>query len=337
LFVRFLAGGAEITALQFDISCDPPLVEISVMNIPPATANAETKQVFSAKISPTVTRLIIAGLNQYRINDDIVAGLLLSAPEDLEEAACTLRLGNTIAADRDGQPLLLSARDSTIIVSRSAPVRIDGVRHSATLLPTDLAPGLLVSIFGQGFSPGAAVEVDGTPAELLFADDRQINVALGSAIRPGSTARLQVRNRHGAEAAVQVPVAAAVPGLFTQDHSGTGQAAVLNHDMSTNAPENPAERGSIVAVYMTGGGLTDPPTGDGQTIDTPGRLLLPVSAVIDGQAAEVTYAGPAHGLRAEICQINVRIPPAALPGNAVPIYIVVGAATTQDGVTVAIR
>ena len=62
---------------------------------------------------------------------------------------------------------------------------------------------------------------------------------------------------------VTVPVAAAVPGLFTKDFSGTGQGAIVNQEGSLNSAANPAARGSIVSLYATGEGETNPSGIDG--------------------------------------------------------------------------
>ena len=43
------------------------------------------------------------------------------------------------------------------------------------------------------------------------------------------------------------------------DSSGQGQAAALNQDGALNSAENPAAAGSVVVLYGTGEGQTDPP------------------------------------------------------------------------------
>jgi uncharacterized protein (TIGR03437 family) len=47
-------------------------------------------------------------------------------------------------------------------------------------------------------------------------------------------------------------------GIFTPDGSGRGQAIVLNDDGSLNTAENPAKPGSLIVLFVTGEGLTDP-------------------------------------------------------------------------------
>jgi uncharacterized protein (TIGR03437 family) len=45
---------------------------------------------------------------------------------------------------------------------------------------------------------------------------------------------------------------------------------------------------------------------------------------IGGQPAEVLYAGAAPGLVSGVMQLNVRVPPNAATGGAVPVVIQVG-------------
>ena len=56
-----------------------------------------------------------------------------------------------------------------------------------------------------------------------------------------------------------IPVAGSAPGIFTIDGSGRGRAAVLNQDNTLNLPSNPADRGSVVQIFATGEGSTEPP------------------------------------------------------------------------------
>jgi uncharacterized protein (TIGR03437 family) len=52
---------------------------------------------------------------------------------------------------------------------------------------------------------------------------------------------------------------------------------VFNADYSLNSKAHPAQCGSILILYMTGAGQTDPPSVDGQIWQTSG-LQAPVSA-----------------------------------------------------------
>lgn len=104
-----------------------------------------------------------------------------------------------------------------------------------------------------------------------------------------------------------------------------------------NSPSNPAARGSIITIYATGAGETDPPGIDGMVAGSVlPKPILPVSVTIAGQAAQATYAGAAPGLVAGVMQVNARIPNGVSSG-AVAVLLQVGDQTSQTGVTLNVR
>jgi uncharacterized protein (TIGR03437 family) len=106
-----------------------------------------------------------------------------------------------------------------------------------------------------------------------------------------------------------------------------------------NSAENPAQRGSVVLIYATGEGETDPQVADGRlvTAEALPRPRLPVGVKIGGVEAEVLYAGAVPGLVVGLLQVNARVPENAPGGNAVPLVVSVGGASSQPSVTMAIR
>jgi uncharacterized protein (TIGR03437 family) len=117
-------------------------------------------------------------------------------------------------------------------------------------------------------------------------------------------------------ATLTVPVAAAVPGLFTD---AVGRALATNQDGSLNTAANPAERGSIIVLYGTGQGVT----------------ALPVLAEIGGAGAEVLYSGTVLGYPG-LWQINARIPAATGAVGAVAVIITIGDAASPS-VAIAVK
>jgi uncharacterized protein (TIGR03437 family) len=137
-------------------------------------------------------------------------------------------------------------------------------------------------------------------------------------------------------APLQVQVAADSPALFTSEAGGKGQAAALNESGTFNMANAPAPAGSIVSLFATGEGLTTPAGVDGKAGSSPlPSPRLSVQAVIDGQPAEVLYAGGVLGVVAGVMQVDVRVPAGTRAGN-VPVSIMVGTVTSQPGVTIAV-
>ena len=232
------------------------------------------------------------------------------------------------------------------------------LRDAAALRSGPVAPGQIVSIFGSELGPsssvinkadpntgvfgsllaGTRVLFDQLPAPLLFVSPGQINGAVpyGVAGKPGT--RIAVEQAGKETVALTLPVADAAPGIFTADSSGSGQAAAWNRNGAWNSAANPAGRGSVVVLYATGAGLTDPPSIDGRLADPPlPQPLLLVSIRIGGRDASVLYAGASAGLLAGILQVNAVVPEDAPTGDAVPVTLIVGGAESQPGVTLAVR
>jgi uncharacterized protein (TIGR03437 family) len=139
-----------------------------------------------------------------------------------------------------------------------------------------------------------------------------------------------------ASTAVALNVSAAAPSIFT--FNAAGQGAILNLGVSPNSPANPAARGSVVAMFGTGEGQTDPPgvTGllaIGPKIPAP---LLRVGITVGGIPAAIAYAGGAPQLVAGLFQVNFQIPDGAPSGAAVPVVLTIGDVPSQL-VTMAIR
>ena len=157
----------------------------------------------------------------------------------------------------------------------------------------------------------------------------------------GATTQVQVEYQGVLSNAMSVPVQAAHPGLFTVDASGLGGGAILNQDYSLNGGLNAAARGTVVMIYSTGGGVTNPPSVDATITPAPPPLYLlktsPVSVTIGGIAATVSYSGAAPSQIAGLTQINAQVPAGVTPGTKVPVVVTIGTWQSQPGVTMAVQ
>jgi len=165
---------------------------------------------------------------------------------------------------------------------------------------------------------------------------RRYHGLLVAALKP--TAHVQVEYLGSRSDAVELPISQVAPAIFTSDASGRGQAAVINQDGSLNSTAHPAPRGSIISIYCTGEGQTNPPGVDGKISDAilP-RPLVPVSVKIGDITVVPAYAGGAGAAIAGALQINVKIPDSIAPNNLVPVTIQIGAAVSQPNVTIAVN
>jgi trimeric autotransporter adhesin len=219
-----------------------------------------------------------------------------------------------------------------------------------------IAPGEVVSIFGNGIGPpdglsarpnGAGVFestlgqtrilFDGVAAPLLFTRIDMVNAVVPYALAAKRNTEVQIEYQGVKSVAQTLPIAESEPGIFSVGSNGSAQGVILNEDLSWNSISNPARIGSIVTLFATGEGQTSPPGVDGKVAgDSTARPVLKVSVEIGGQQGQVVGANCAPGFVAGVLQVRARIPETVLPGPAVPITLVVGQAPSQEGVTMAV-
>jgi uncharacterized protein (TIGR03437 family) len=225
--------------------------------------------------------------------------------------------------------------------------------HSATIEKTQAVPGSFSTIWGSNLGPvlgvsfqlgadgrvptelaGVTVTVAGIAAPLLYVQGEQINFLVPQGISSSST-ELCV-NTAEERSCMFAYVRPWAPAIFP---FGAGYA-VLNQDWSLNTPDNPAPRGSVVALWGAGFGPYQRTVPDGSLAELPLNMLtLPVSAFFHDPSpptcysgfmtsypcprppvqAEVTFAGAAPYLVNGATQVNVRIPDNAIPGSRVPL------------------
>jgi uncharacterized protein (TIGR03118 family) len=245
-----------------------------------------------------------------------------------------------------------------LLASIAPPAAISSLSNGASgLTATSIAPGEVVLVNGGtiGPSPSATgtmpttgsmattlsnttVTFNGTPAPILFASASQTGVVVPYEVAGSTTASVVVKYGSQTTSALSVPIAASAPGLFTSAETGSGEVVALNQDGTINGTSNAAARGSVAVLYATGDGMEDPSAQDGvingDIIRAP---LLPVSATVGGQAAQVLFAGSAPGLLAGVLQVEVLIPTAASTG-AVPVVLTIGtASSTQQNATIFLK
>jgi uncharacterized protein (TIGR03437 family) len=230
------------------------------------------------------------------------------------------------------------------------------VVNAASFLSGPVAPGEIVTVFGTGFGPGPLKTLqltvglanttlggtrmlfDGVPAPIVYTVQNQFSAVVPYAVAGKPSTQVQIEYRGTRSAPVTLQLVSASPAIFTLDSSGRGAGAILNQDSSVNSPANPARIGSVVSIFATGEGQTSPAGIDGKPGSDPvPHPTLPVSVTIGGQTVTPIYAGGAPGNVAGLMQVNVQIPSGIQTGSAVPVLLQVGNASSQAGVTIAVR
>jgi uncharacterized protein (TIGR03437 family) len=231
---------------------------------------------------------------------------------------------------------------------------IAAVTNGASNQTGAIAPGEVIVIYGTNVGPatavgyqftsggqlstsigGTSVYVNGAPAPMLYASLYQVSAIVPFGLT-GSVAYVFVQNQGQTTAPVIVNVAPTAPAVFTANASGAGQAAAFNSDNSLNSAANPAKAGSIVTLFVTGAGATNPPSTDGVLAAVPlPQPVAPVTVAIGGKQATVNYAGGSPGTVNGVIQVNATVP-GGLPAGAASVIVQVGNTATQGDVTISV-
>jgi uncharacterized protein (TIGR03437 family) len=270
----------------------------------------------------------------------------------------TFNSASGIALDNQGDLYVADAGNNAIrLLQFVAPLPSAGaMANAASNVVGAIAPGEAATVFGSGIGPanittsqpdqfgntpeqlaGTVVYFNGVPAPIVYTWAQQIGVVVPYEVTPG-TALVAVQFGNQVSLELPVTVVTSAPGLYTADGSGQGQAMAVNQATGvTNTVATPVAHGNIITLYATGAGEVSPAVPDGAP-NTPGTAhpLLPVSATIGGVATTVGYAGGDNGLAPGMIRLDVAVP-ANVTGNAVPVVVKIGSATSQPGVTIAVN
>jgi uncharacterized protein (TIGR03437 family) len=290
----------------------------------------------------------------------VLTNTTLPSPNLYFFAATLDSAGNLFVADGTRSRVIEIPSATTCTASQFPLITLQGPMNAADYQSNSVAPGEIVDIFGTLVGPseltkgsvdsnakaatnvgGTQVLFDGIPAPILYASSGQTAAIVPFEVAGQNLTNLQVSVNGFLSNTVTVFVNDSHPGVFTQDSSGDGAGSILNQDYSLNSTAHPAKKGSAVMVYATGLGLVNPPVADGAiTGSALSHQIETVTATVNGQPADVLYAGTAPGLVAGVNQLNVRIPMATPSGN-MRIAILVGtgpsAAGSSANVTVAVE
>jgi uncharacterized protein (TIGR03437 family) len=255
--------------------------------------------------------------------------LQLAPPNSQPQALVRLptgTIGGPPVLDASPNLLLIAAQTALLQLAAglavSAPAVVGFSNSASFALETGLYPGALISLFGFDFASAGQIAaldasgkfpttlesvqvlMNGVAAPLLYVGPNQINLQVPFEVEP--PVQLQVILPTGTLTA-SLAVSSAL-GLFT---SNAGWAAALNQDGTVNSSSNPAQPGSIVSLFGTGGtwpsGLADGALASGAA---PLSQETNDFQVVDeaGISVNILYAGAAPGLIDGVFQLNVQLP-----------------------------
>jgi uncharacterized protein (TIGR03437 family) len=249
-----------------------------------------------------------------------------------------------------------AAPDGAVRGQLSAPLgapNLTGVASASSPVAA-VAPGSIVSVYGQNLSPvtsdlsgfheiatlptsldGVSARIGGVNTPIFYVSPNQLNLQVPFEAPIGST-DLTVKTAAGT-ATTTIQVASVAPSIFIVDNSRDAGAVVKATDFSLVTPENAVKTGDVVVIYSTGLGQTAPAVETGKPVVPPDggtfNNSAQVAVRIGSQDARVLYSIAAPGY-AGLYQTAV-IVPAGVSGT-VPLLISVANAQSNS-VSIAVQ
>jgi uncharacterized protein (TIGR03437 family) len=240
-----------------------------------------------------------------------------------EIGASRVTPGNVLAYDAFAGTMIVSSGSNVVAVDPDAPrPTIACILDAADLKPvTSVAPGELLSLFGDFSSgspalpppgqpatslDGVTIGVNGDPSPLLYVGGEQINFQAPFEIAGAAQANIGFASAlSNLSDSLTLPIVASNPTAFlnlatpssalstcTMESSASVNGLLplaLNPDGSLNTCLNPAPAGSIVTLFLNGLGVTSP---------------TPVVTANGATVVSVSAAPPSSG----VWRVNIQVP-----------------------------
>ena len=249
-------------------------------------------------------------------------------------------MGSFYIADR------VNNRVREVSVSLTGPPSLtdNSTVNAASFATIAIAPGSIVSIFGEDFantSIGAStvplptvlgntsVTFNGVAAPLFFVSNGQINAQAPVGLSTSVAASVQVKRGGSLSAVRSVNVAVVSPGIFIVDQaSSAGSILNASDNFSLVSGNSPANPGDFLVIFCTGLGPLQSAAPGAETIYVPQVSMA-------GLPATVTFSGLAPGF-VGLYQINAQAP-AGLPAGQQPVQINILGVSSNTATIVAAR
>ena len=231
-----------------------------------------------------------------------------------------------------------------------APPQLNSIVNAGDY-SSSIAPGGLVSIFGDQLSPinlataeiplptalgDSCLTINGLPVPMLFVSPNQINAQLP--FEAVGNVTMVLRTPGGISDNFYLVVSPTAPGIFQSGVAGPEKnipTVVRNTNGELVTPSNPVHRGDSLVIYLTGLGQTNPPVPDGQPgpANPLAAALTAPTVTIGDVNLPVSYAGLTPG-EVGVYQINVQVSGNVPAGLSVSLTVSQGSSLTSISVRV---
>ncbi|HKD05151.1 MAG TPA: peptidylprolyl isomerase [Bryobacteraceae bacterium] len=251
----------------------------------------------------------------------------------------------TYGSDFSTLPLSGGQTGTFIVVQSIVPVPTitsAGFLSAASYAPnstTGISPGEILTVFGEGMGPsqlatftvpasgpiatnlaGTQVFFNGQAAPLIYTSNGQLSVIAPYSIGDLPTVSVSMSYNGIQSGALNFPVKAANPAIFTLNASGSGDGVIVKYQGSSYtviSASSPASPGDVLTLFGEGYGAAT--TGSAVPDGTIVTSTLPVPAnpttlLIDGNQVTTSYVGGAPYEINAVLQVNFTVPQLA-PGS----------------------
>ncbi len=211
-----------------------------------------------------------------------------------------------------------------------------GILNGAGPTPsTSVAPGSLISIFGQSLAStvqvgptnplsqslaGTTVTINGMFLPLIFVSPQQINAQLPSGLADGNYT-LEIETTGQPNVSGDLTVARDAPGLFSFMVGSTAYALAFHADGSTITTSSPATAGETISFLGTGFGPYQQPVLDGFFPPNPPPAVSDsVDLTVGGQKVTCSSTAAPGFTGVTTTQFQV---PSGLSGSSVPLLVTI--------------
>lgn len=214
-----------------------------------------------------------------------------------------------------------------------------------------VAPGGLISIFGQQLSPvnqassqiplptalgESCLTVNGVPTPILFVSPQQVNAQLPFNVEGHVT--LVLRTPGGVSDNYNLTILPSAPSVFSMSVPGSSKlfpTIVRYGNGQLVTQSNPIHQEESIVIYLTGMGRTTPAIEAGvpSPSDPLATTLIPADVTLAGVDLPISYAGLAPG-QVGVYQINAQVPWWIPTGDEQPLVITQGGHSTTVPVRV---
>ncbi len=349
--LRAATHGRSMWDIQVPLASAP--MQPSIESLSPSTANAGGSDFTLAAAGSNFGAGTVLRWNGSNRPTTVVDTAHLTARISAADIAQAGRVGIDVFKNSRGG----GASGAKLFTVGPAPVAV-GASNSASGI--GLSPRSIASLYGTNlagltviadsapplpsFLGGVSMTVANNPVPFFFVSPGQINFQVPFVSITGPTQVPLTINSGLLNTTTTVTLIPYSPALFTTNQGGTGQAAALIAGTAAIvAPaeafpgSRPAAIGDFVSLYGTGLGdvRNRPALGSPSPSNPLATTLVMPTVTVGGVNANVSFSGLAPGFVSEY-QVNIQIPSGTPSGDAVPVILSIGGATSNTA-TIAVR